>query len=87
MHIYGKRNVTHKKPIIAVAEAISDTYPKYPPEWIMFGGDTPDCGDSVNNTDTTDEPDTDGAATPPEPSGVPLFSSLQMGCGMSRAVN
>lgn len=45
-------------------------------EWIMFGGDTPTSDDSVNNTNIDD------AATPPEPSGVPLFSSLQMGCGM-----
>lgn len=77
------RQLTSGNIPVHVAEAISDTYPKYPPEWIMFGGDTLDCSDSVNNTDTTDEPNnSDGVTTPPNPSGVPLFSSLQMGCGM-----
>lgn len=65
---------------VRVAKAISNKYQQYPADWILFGGDTPDCGDSVYNA--TDKSDIDGATTPPEPSGVPLFSSLQMGCGM-----
>lgn len=76
------RQITSGNVPVSVAIAISDTYPKYPAEWIMFGGDTPTSDDSAYNTATADEPDTDGTATPPEPSGVPLFSSLQMGCGM-----
>lgn len=70
------RQLTSGNIPVNTAIAISDTFPKYPAEWIMFGGDTPTSDDSVNNTNIDD------AATPPEPSGVPLFSSLQMGCGM-----
>lgn len=70
------RQLTSGNIPVNTAIAISDAFPKYPAEWIMFGGDTPTSDDSVNNTNIDD------AATPPEPSGVPLFSSLQMGCGM-----